>query len=270
MKLFFQKIGQGPVITILHGLYGSSDNWVTVARKLADQYTIYLVDQRNHGRSQHQEEHSYPLMADDLNELMVSEGIEKSIFIGHSMGGKTAMQFAAMYPGKVSTLIIVDIGPGGYAETDNYSPQVISHLNIVNAMLSVDFSKLTTRGEIDNILAQTIKDAGIRQFIMKNVQRNSDNSFDWKLNIEALLKALPAIMGPIKVEKDYRTNDYPVFFIKGELSNYISPSQEFLIKVYFPEAKIESITGAGHWVHADQPEEFMNVLRKCLSAIPLQ
>jgi pimeloyl-ACP methyl ester carboxylesterase len=269
MRLFFQKIGQGPVVTILHGLYGSSDNWITVARKLADNYTVYLADQRNHGRSPHHEEHSYSLMAEDVNELMLSEGVKKSIFIGHSMGGKTAMQFAALYPEKVSALIIVDIGAGGYAETDNYSPQVISHLNIMNAMLSIDFQKMTSRTEIDNALTETIADISTRQFIMKNVQRHHDNSFGWKLNIEALFRALPAIMGPVNLTRGKAFN-FPVLFIKGERSNYISPAQLSLIKEYFPESAVETIPGAGHWVHADRPEEFLNVLKIFLESIQPQ
>ena len=273
MKLFFQKFGLGPPIIILHGLYGSSDNWVTIARNLANQFTVYLVDQRNHGKSTHHPVHSYQSMIADLDEFMVSEGIEKSILIGHSMGGKTAMLFAASHPDKVNGLIVVDIGPGGYANIDSLSPMVIAHLNIMSSMLSVDFSKYTTRSEIESKLAETILDVSVRQFIMKNVQRNADNSFSWKFNLDALSNALPEIMGPVKLEKILDDNvniGFPVFFIKGEHSGYISNEQQTLIYKYFPSAKIEVVQKSGHWVHAEQPVEFLEKLKGILNAIQLQ
>ncbi|HEY4789462.1 MAG TPA: alpha/beta fold hydrolase [Bacteroidales bacterium] len=270
MKLFFQKIGQGQPIIILHGLYGSSDNWVTAGRALASRYTVYLVDQRNHGRSGHSPEHSYALMADDLYELVSSEKLGKVLLIGHSMGGKTAMLFAALHPERVSGLVVVDIGPDSYVSLDSYSPQVIGHLNIVNAMLSVDFSKMISRTEIEKELAKTITEAPVRQFIMKNVARNHDNSLSWKLNIDALSKALPAIMGSIYLEKvlgEKGIDNFPVIFFKGERSGYISEKQMELIQTYFPKAEIEIIPGAGHWVQADQPELFMVSLKRFLESI---
>jgi pimeloyl-ACP methyl ester carboxylesterase len=268
MKLFFQKIGQEPSLIILHGLYGSSDNWITVARRLASRYTIYLVDLRNHGRSPHHPDHTYPLMATDIEELMASESIDKAYILGHSMGGKTAMLFAALHPERVSGLIIVDIAPGGYTNLSQYSPQVIAHLNIVNTMLSVDFSKLTSRAKIENDLAKTITDTDIRRFIMKNVQRNANNSFGWKLNIDAIHRALPGIMGPIPLEKimgGQALKGFPILFIKGEYSDYITPDQIPMIRQYFPEAEIKTIPSAGHWVHAEQPKQFIKVLEEFLS-----
>ncbi len=268
MKLFFQKIGQGPSLIILHGLYGSSDNWITVAQRLASHYTIYLVDLRNHGRSSHHPDHTYPLMAADIVEFMASESIEKAYILGHSIGGKTAMLFAALHPEMVAGLIIVDIAPGGYANLNQYSPQVIAHLNIVNAMLSVDFSKLTSRTEVENDLAKTITDTDIRRFIMKNVQRNANNFFSWKLNLDAINRALPGIMGPIPLEKilgGQALKGFPVLFIKGEYSDYITHDQIPMIRQYFPEAEIKTIPSAGHWVHAEQPELFIKVLQEFLS-----
>jgi pimeloyl-ACP methyl ester carboxylesterase len=271
MKLFFQKFGQGPSVIILHGLYGCSDNWVSVARKIADRYTVFLVDQRNHGKSPHHPLHTYPSMVSDLEEFIQSENIEKPLILGHSMGGKTAMLFAATHPDKLSGLIVVDIGPGGYANIDSYSPLAIAQLNIMSSMLSVDFEKHTTRGEIENELARTITNWNVRQFIMKNVQRNADHTFSWKLNLEALSKALPEIMGPVppdKAQVGKAIYGFPVYFIKGERSDYISPDQEVLIRKYFPDAKLENISDAGHWVHAEQPVKFLERLEEILKTIP--
>jgi pimeloyl-ACP methyl ester carboxylesterase len=144
-----------------------------------------------------------------------------------------------------------------------YSPQVIIHLNIVNAMLSVDFSKYSSRVEIDDELEKTIKDISIRQFIMKNVHRNSDGTFCWKLNIDAISKALPEIMNSIHLEKyisDNGLSDFPVLFIRGGKSGYILPHDYAEIKRNFPNAKIETIPNAGHWVHAEQPVKFMQLV----------
>lgn len=268
MKLYFQKPGQGAALIILHGLYGSSDNWVSIARKLSPHYTIYLVDQRNHGRSPHSTEHTYEAMAADVDELMISENIEKAYILGHSMGGKTAMLFAALHPDKLLGLIVVDIYPGGYAELLQHSPQVIAHLNIVTTMLSIDMDNFSQRADIETELAKTIKDMSVRQFIMKNVHRNPDNTFSWKLNISAISKALPSIMGPIPLDKipDFGTLTlFPVLFIKGEHSSYIGPNQITEIKKYYPNAQIQTISGTGHWVHADNPDQFMLVLEEFLN-----
>jgi esterase len=269
MQLYFQKIGEGPALLILHGLYGFSDNWISIARKFSTDFTVYLVDQRNHGRSPHLPEHSYEAMAMDLNELIISEKIERLSIIGHSMGGKTAMIYSAIFPSSINKLIIVDIGPGGYSTVDQHSPQVLAHLNIVHAMLSIDFKQFKSRVEIDKELAKSIKDDIVRQFLMKNVHRNHDNSFSWKLNIEAISKAMPAIMGPVALEKYFKEPgipNFPVLFIKGEKSDYINDVQRILIFKFFPGATIKTIQGAGHWVHAEQPESFYSLADSFLKA----
>lgn len=269
MKLFFQKIGEGKPLIILHGLYGYSDNWITIARKLSGKFQVYLVDQRNHGRSPHSAEHDYSVMANDLFELMMSENLRQAWILGHSMGGKTAMLFAAMYPDMVTGLIVVDIGPGGYANIDSPSSQVLTHLNIVSALQGIDLKKYSSRVDIERELARTIPSISIRQFLMKNVHRNTDNSFSWKLNVDAISKNLPLIMGKIHLDK-LKNNLYPSFpilFIKGEFSDYINPEQQKLIKQYFSHAQLEEISGAGHWVHAEQPESFYNVISKFLATM---
>ncbi len=259
MDLFFQKSGNGDPIIILHGLYGSSDNWVTFARQLAERNTVYLIDQRNHGRSPHHPEHSYEHMSEDLLAFFTTQKLGKATILGHSMGGKTAMLFTAKYPEKVNGLIVVDIAPAGYASLNEFSPQAIVHLNIVNAMLSINLREYKTRTDIENELAKSITDAAIRQFIMKNIHRNPDHSFNWKLNLNALSKALPEIMGSIHLEKvldQKHPIHIPTLFIKGGRSNYLLPEHYAEIKTYFPEAQIGTIPNAGHWVHAEQPVLF--------------
>lgn len=270
MDLFFQKSGTGDPIIILHGLYGSSDNWVTFARQLAERNTVYLIDQRNHGRSPHHPEHSYERMSEDLLEFFTNQHLEKAIILGHSMGGKTAMLFTAKNPEKVKGLIVVDIAPAGYASLSEFSPQAIVHLNIVNAMLSVDLAQHKTRTDIENELAKTIADAAIRQFIMKNIHRNPDHSFNWKLNLNALSKALPEIMGSIHLEKVLAQKPpihIPTLFIRGGRSNYLLPEHYAEIKTYFPEAEIETIPNAGHWLHAEQPVLFEQTVTHFLDNI---
>jgi esterase len=222
---------------------------------------------RNHGRSPHHPEHTYQLMALDIEEFMASENISKAHILGHSMGGKTAMLFAAQHPERIKSLIVVDVSPEGYANLTQYSPLVVALLNVANAMLSVDFAKYTTRTEIGNDLAQTIKDVNVRGLIMKNLYRNANNTFSWKLNINAVSKALPSIVGPINLEK---INDgkpitgFPVLFIKAEHSDYLPDNQIDLIKRFFPVAEIKTILGAGHWIHSDKPELFLKVLEEFL------
>jgi pimeloyl-ACP methyl ester carboxylesterase len=265
MKLHFQKFGNGPVLIILHGLYGMSDNWIAFARQLADSYTVYLVDQRNHGRSPHNDEQSYLAMSSDLNEFISSENLDKVIVLGHSMGGKTAMLYTVRFPEKVSSLIVVDIAPVNYSSVDSYNPQVITHLNIVNAMLSVDFAKMSNRIDINNELEKIIKDDTIRQFIMKNIHRKQDGKFEWKLNVNAIGKALPEMMNyPGKYLEVQLQQKIPVLFIRGGLSGYIMPEYFTTIKAIFPTAQIETIPNAGHWVHADQPVKFMQAVKDFL------
>lgn len=267
MKLYFQKLGSGPALFILHGLYGSSDNWVTFGRKLANQFTVYLIDQRNHGRSPHDTIHTYPAMANDLNELFIAENLDKSIVMGHSMGGKTAMLFTAMFPEKVQGLIAVDIAPVAYSHLDQYSAHSIFHLNMMNAMQSLDFQNYNTRGAIESELAKTIHDSTIRQFIMKNIHRNEHNLFCWKINLDVLCKSLPYLLGDIHLEKiatQKTIPEIPVLFIRGEDSDYILPEHFVSIRSFFENAEIETISNAGHWVHAEQPERFWEVLSNFL------
>jgi len=255
MELFFRKYGSGPPLIILHGLYGSSDNWVSIGRKLAENFEVFLVDQRNHGRSQHSPEHNYHLLKEDLKEFMDKQSIEKAIIIGHSMGGKVAMFFAVDYPERINHLIVADISPRSYKTTN--SAQLLAHNTIIKAMYNIDFYGITSREEIDGILAKSIPEPRIRQFLLKNIKRSKDNEYSWSLNIKTIKNELIHIMDGLN-ENQKKITGFPVLFLKGEKSDYILKEDKEIIQKIFPFADIEIIPNAGHWMHAEQPEMFIN------------
>jgi esterase len=260
MKLFFRKSGSGDPIIILHGLYGSSDNWHSIGRKLADDFSVYLIDQRNHGHSPHHPEHNYEVLREDLKAFILEQAISNPVILGHSMGGKTALAFGLKYPEMVRKMIVVDISPLGY------SPQALSaessnHERIIHALQSINPEQLTSREEADVMLQKTIAPATIRQFLLKNLKRSAEGKYFWALNLHTLAENLPAIYaGIIPESMPGGIPQFPLLFIKGEYSRYIRRSDEEAIRLYFPWAQIEVIPGAGHWVHAEQPEAFLRAV----------
>lgn len=268
MKLNFRKLGEGPSIIILHGLYGSSDNWISIGRELADNFEVFIIDHRNHGSSPHTQDHNYELLKEDLQEFMDQQSIEKATLLGHSMGGKTAIFFAVDYPEKVENLIVVDISPRSYKLPDQPAPHTVDHLNIIQAMINVDFSKVENRMDVDMMLADTIKSQRIRQFLLKNVKRKDKTSFCWKLNLETLHDSMRDILDgidPSLVNKGNGITGFPVLFIKGENSDYISEPDYPVIQQLFPAAEIVTIPNAGHWLHAEQTELFLKNVKYFLA-----
>ena len=258
MELFFRKYGEGPPLIILHGLYGSSDNWVSVGRELAENFEVYLIDQRNHGQSPHSPDHNYSLMKEDLREFMDQHSIDKAIIKGHSMGGKTAIFFAADYPERISHLIVVDISPRSYKTTN--SSQLKMHESIIRAMYNLDFYGIQNRQEIGDILSKSIPQDRIRQFLLKNVHRTKNNEYSWSINIKTIRNEIQNIMGGLD-ENHPEIIGFPVLFINGEESDYIIDKDREIIKRIFPYADFESIPNAGHWLHAEQPEIFMKKVK---------
>ena len=260
MKLFCRKYGSGPPLIILHGLYGSSDNWVQIARKAGEYYTCYLPDQRNHGRSPHSNEHNYDVMRDDLEELVEDLNLDRFFLAGHSMGGKTAIKYAISHPGKLYGLLIADISP--FAGEDNYRTSYNLHLQILNAILNTDISRLPGRSEVDSELSVSIRSERIRGFIMKNLQRTTDNKFEWKINARALLDNLDRIMEGISrpVNNVHQITGFPVVFLRGELSDYLPGKDLSDIQKIFPAAELIEVKQAGHWIHADRPDEVIKSL----------
>lgn len=254
MKLYYHSTGHGHPFVILHGLFGSSDNWYTLSKFFGEKYKVFAVDQRNHGRSPHSDVFDYRVMAEDLNNLLIHEGISSVYLLGHSMGGKTAMQFALSHPEKVDKLIVVDIG------TKAYPPQ---HDKIFEALFALKLDQYKTRAELDSALGVHIQDYAVRQLLLKNVERDDAGEFKWKLDADAIHKNYGNINLAITPERPF---EKPVLFIKGERSTYILETDLDGIRSAFPRATLVTIAGAGHWLHAEAPQKFAEVVVEFLSA----
>jgi esterase len=266
MQLYFRKFGSGKPVVILHGLYGSSDNWMSIGKTLSDSFEVYIPDQRNHGRSPHSERHDYRSMREDLLGLIDDQGLGKVILLGHSMGGKTAMCFAANHPERVGGLIVADIAPKSYK--DSWRNEVLSHDHILRAMKEVDFSNASSLRDIDGQLADSIKSQRIRAFLMKNLDKSPDGRYSWTLNLDVLISELDNIMDDIN-ENCFDTSspvgNFPALFIRGGSSSYIADTDMDFIKKLFPAARLTTIADAGHWLHAEKPQDFIRRVREFVS-----
>ncbi|WP_422007691.1 alpha/beta fold hydrolase [Roseivirga pacifica] len=251
-QLNYKTFGEGEPLIILHGLFGSLDNWITLAKKFADNYKVYIVDQRNHGLSFHDDTWDYDVMAEDLCEFMSTERLDKAHLIGHSMGGKTVMNFAVKYPEKVDKLIVADIGP-------KYYP--VHHTTIIKALYSIDVNALSSRNEADEQMQKLISEFGVRQFLLKNLQRDGD-SFRWKMNLDVIAKNIEEVGKALNQNATY---PQPTLFIRGGKSDYIQDGDFNTIHSIFPKSKIETIAGAGHWLHAEKPAEFFQLVTEFLA-----
>ena len=252
MNLHYRTLGEGPPLIVMHGVFGSSDNWQTVGKEFAAYHKVYLVDMRNHGKSPHSDLFSYEVMAEDIVQLMKAEGLTSANILGHSMGGKVAMTLATNYPGMVHQLVVVDIAP------KQYPPH---HAQIFEGFRSVNLSSLSSRKEADDQMAKVISSIGVRQFILKNLERNDDGSFRWKLNLDVIESAANRIGEEIRKEVQFEGNS---LFIAGGNSDYILDADHAQIKTLFPKAHIAKIEGAGHWVHAEKPAELRDMVLEFL------
>ncbi len=261
MKLFYRESGEGETLIILHGLYGSSDNWVSIAKELEPFYRVINVDQRNHGQSPHDPEHNYTKLSNDLLELFDELKLERAILLGHSMGGKTAMQFTIDHPKKVSSLIVVDIAPWSHIGGNVQSASIIAeHQRIIDGLMSIPIETLTSRNQADEILSEWVKVEYVRQFLLKNLKRNQDGSFIWKLNLSAISNNLENLMSGIKTNSQSPSCNIKTLFIKGERSSYIPKNREDDLKKIFTNSEIITINDSGHWVHAEKPKEFITAM----------
>ncbi|MCL7753810.1 alpha/beta fold hydrolase [Polaribacter sp. Z022] len=238
--------GEGKPLLILHGYFGMSDNWKSLGNQFAEDFQVHLIDQRNHGRSFHEDEFNYEVLVEDLFNYIQFHQLEKVEIIGHSMGGKTAMLFAVTYPELVEKLIVVDISPRMYQPHHN---AILAGLN------SVDFSIENTRTLVDKKIAKLIPDFGVRQFLLKNVFWKEKGQLAYRFNLESLTENNPEVgeaLPPFTVfEKE-------TLFLKGDKSDYITENEEPIIEAHFPNSKIIEIKNAGHWLHAENPKQFYN------------
>jgi len=252
LNLYFQEVGQGKPVVILHGLFGSSDNWRTLSLKLSQDFLVYSIDLRNHGRSSHSDDHSYAAMARDVYNFAEREELESFILIGHSMGAKVAMHFAFLYPSLVSKLVLVDMAPRAYPA---------QHSKELAALQSIDLSQVRNRRMVEELLGQQLEDRAVVQFFMKNLNRKNDDTFSWRFNLDVLVAQYDQILAEVP---EHAQLDLPVLVVKGELSEYVSPEDEQHYKRLFRNVHFETVEGSGHWVHAEKPEEFLLALQDFL------
>jgi esterase len=252
VRLNFQTEGTGFPLLIVHGLFGSLDNWAGVTRRLAAASRVFALDLRNHGRSPHSDDFSYELMAADLIEFLDDQNLEHADVLGHSMGGKVAMLLALRNPHRVRRLIVADMAPRAYAP---------AHLEILAALRALNLSSANHRGELDAALAPAMPDTAVRQFLLKNVGRDHQGRFRWKLNLEAINNHYHRLNQAIESNRPFPG---PSLFLRGGRSDYVLDGDLGSIRRLFPNARLVTLPEAGHWIHADAPVDFLRAVEAFL------
>lgn len=251
MNLFFRQYGKGQPMIILHGVFGVSDNWVSFARKMADHYEVFIPDQRNHGQSPHDPTFNYFALCSDLYDFIEEHDIKDPIILGHSMGGKVAMHFALENPDMLKALIVADISMRTYNRR-------FRHLDMIDAMMNVNFNNAETREDVESQIKLQIPDERTRLFAMKNLyRREHGGQFAWRLNLEAINLNMDEVFEGIE-SKNLFTK--PTLFVRGGDSDYVKYDDFDQIYRNFPKADIKTIERAGHWLHAEKPDEFQNII----------
>lgn len=247
MLLNYKTQGTGEAVILMHGLFGALDNLGTLARHLSSDCQVISVDLTNHGKSKHTQHTTYQAMAADVIELLDALNITKFTLVGHSMGGKVAMEIALSYPERVQALVVADIAPVAYTDR---------HYQVFDALNSVDLVNLANRQQAQQQLVAAGIDIGTSGFLLKNLIK-TDQGFGWRCNVAGLQQAYPQIIAGLPTDGQYHG---PTLFIKGELSDYIVPSHRAEIGRYFPQAKAKIIQGTGHWLHAEKPAAFNKIV----------
>ncbi len=238
-------LGKGKPLLILHGFLGMSDNWKTLGGQYAENgFQVHLLDQRNHGKSFHSPDFDYHLLANDVKDYMAHHNLTSAYVMGHSMGGKTAMQLATTHPELVSKLIVADIAPKFYPP---------HHQEIIDGLATLDFEQISSRTEADEVLSKSIRNIGIRQFLLKNLYWVEQGKLGFRFNFEVLRNKMEEIGDNIDPTALY---EGPTLFLRGDRSEYVQPNDLPEIKKHFPNAHIETIENAGHWLHAENPEQY--------------
>jgi pimeloyl-ACP methyl ester carboxylesterase len=253
MELAYKKMGSGQPLIILHGLFGMSDNWMTIGRMLEKNMTIFIPDQRNHGTSPKSNDFNYQLLAEDVHEFILTHRLEGCNLLGHSMGGKAAMVFMTQNPSLIKKLIIADMAPRIYSNK-HFS-------DFIQALMRLDLSNLTARQEADQILSAVIPQVGIRQFLLKNLYRDENDRFQWRINLESIYHNLSRILEAVLIERPILN---PTLFIHGGKSDYITDADKKEIVRVFSNVRFAGIPAASHWLHADAPDKFSEIVRDFL------
>lgn len=256
MKLHSKITGEGFPLLLIHGLFGMGDNLAMIARPLSQQFQVHALDLRNHGRSPRADSMRFVDMAADLTEYMAIQGIERAHLVGHSLGGKVAMQAALNTPSAVAKLVVADIAPVTYASR--------GHDEIFAGIRAVKLADIASRRQAEESLGAFIDEAGVRQFILKNLYRHQDGRFDWRINVEALYDCYDQMRQAPEAEPG-TVFEGETLFIRGGTSPYIQDDHWPLIQALFPRAQLAVIDGAGHWLHAEQPAEFNRLVSTFLS-----
>ncbi|MDB9961309.1 alpha/beta fold hydrolase [Oceanihabitans sp.] len=247
MQLHSNILGKGKPFVILHGFLGMGDNWKTLGSQFSEAgFEVHLVDQRNHGRSFHDALFNYEVLVEDLKNYCEAHQLEDIVLLGHSMGGKTAMLFATIYPELVSELIVADISPRFYP---------IHHDAILEGLSSFDFETLKTRGEADKILSNYVTDFGTRLFLLKNLYWIEKGKLALRINLEVLKENVSEVGEALPIHAKF---DKKTLFLRGDKSEYIATEDEAIINRHFTDVEIKTITNAGHWLHAENPTGFFN------------
>ena len=252
MKLNFKKLGEGKPLLILHGLFGSSDNWGSLGKRFSEKNTVYLIDLRNHGRSPHSNEMTYSDMANDLLELIKDEKIISPTILGHSMGGKVALMFAKNYPEYLDKLIVADIGLKAYP---------MHHEEILRGLNSINLELTKSRSHAQEVIKKHISSLGIQQFLLKNLYWIEKGKLAWRMNLKQIENNIEEILKEINIEN----SNLKTLFLRGELSNYILEEDFQNIKAAFPNGEIKTIKNVGHWLHAENPNEFYKLVDEFIS-----
>lgn len=248
-------IGTGQPFIILHGFLGMSDNWKTLGNKYAEKgYEVHLIDQRNHGRSFHSADFNYDLLSDDLKDYLDYHRLDEIILLGHSMGGKTAMQFACDHSKQVGKLLVADIAPKFYPA---------HHQQIIDGLQALDFDRITSRSEADEELAKYIGDWGTRQFLLKNLYWVEKGRLALRFNLPVLSNKMNEVGENIGTTSHFNG---PTLFLRGDRSEYIIDADLPEIIRHFPLAILETIDKAGHWLHAENPNQFFEKTMRFLNS----
>lgn len=248
MELHARIQGEGPPLVLLHGLFGSNENLGTLARELARGHSVYALDLRNHGRSPHADTMDFPSMAEDVRQTMTAHGLESAAVLGHSLGGKTAMELALAHPDVVTQLIVLDIAPVTYTSGNEAE---------LAAMQSLDLSAIGSRRDADEALSAQIENASVRQFLLKNLIR-TDDGFAWRIPLNTIASQYPNLAAAPSATGPYQG---PALFVRGRHSTRVTDEAEPAIHERFPNARIETVE-AGHWVHIEAPETTLDLVRK--------